>query len=437
MEPTMKRILLALLSIGIIGCSGEGENGDKLTAIRFMNLMTDTNRVVFQVRESTFPAVGFRLATPYQSFGGTYEYDLELVDAGGLLSTLIEDRVLTIDGDNGWTFYAVGTVATPEFFAVSAANGAPAAGSAKTQIVNATRESLTVSVYADGQAGSGLQYSATVGGRRNAAPTDVPAQAVQLRVERADGTVVFDSTSFELSDQDDVTFVITDYLGPGPAVTGGEVLLVHREGLVSPLATTGRSSTLRYVHALTNLPDAIVTRTDSVQASADTTLSFATVSTRESVQADTYDLSVAPADNIGAPVYSTSETLDGGIEYSSVLVDDLAAPGSFLLVDDTRPVVTHARLSFIHAAAGLATVDVYIAPSEVDNFAGAVFEDVAYRSGTGIDLAPQSYNFTVTTPDTLDILAGPFEVDLAADSVGTLLLHEATTGGEPYAISVP
>ena len=32
-------------------------------------------------------------------------------------------RVLTVDGDNEWTFYAVGTVAAPDFFAAVAANG--------------------------------------------------------------------------------------------------------------------------------------------------------------------------------------------------------------------------------------------------------------------------------------------------------------------------
>lgn len=431
----MKRLILIILAAALSACDSSG-GGDGLTEIRFVNLVADSDRVVFQVREDNFPVVDFRLATPYQRFGGTYEYDLELVRLDNTLSTLVEDRVLTVDGDNEWTFYAVGTVGAPDFFPAVAANGDPAEGFAKIQFVNATQETVTSYVYASGQFGPGTQASATVGARNYAAPTEVQAQSVQVRVERADGSVAFDSSPFDLASLADVTFVVTDYLGPGAAVSAGEVLKVDHAGLVEAVATTGRPATLRYVHALTNLPDAIVTRTDALQASSDTTLAFATGSPRESVDAGTYDITVAPADNPGAPIYATQASPEQGLEYSLLLVGDLATPDSLLLVDDTRPVATVARIVFMHGAPGLAGVDVYVSEVDQDNLTGIVFPAVAHRSTLRLDLPGEARNITVVTAGTTDVVAGPLEVNFAAGAVETALLHDAETGGSPFGLSI-
>ena len=427
----MKRLTILLLAGLLVACSG-GETGDGLTRIRFMNLIEDSDRVLFQAEESSFPVLDFQGGTAYQRFGGTYSFDLELINPDNTFTTLVEDRVLTVDGDNGWTFVAVGSVAAPEFFPVIAANGEPAAGSAKVQIVNATPESLTVTVYAAGQFGAGNQLSSAIGPRAYVDPVEITAQSVQLRVERSDMSIAFDSTPFDLASLDELTFVVTDYVGAGAAVSSGEVLRVDFTGIPTPLETTGRQATVRYVHALTNLPDATVTRTDSLQASTDTDVSFAAASARDLVDPDDWGFSIAPTGNPGAPVYDTSETLSAGFEYSLVFHGDLGAPDSFLLLDDTRPVASGAKISFIHAAPGLAIVDIFVAEVGAENISGTVFAGVAYPSMVPISTPGEARKFTVVTSGTTDIVAGPLELSLADGAVETLLLHDAPTGGEPY-----
>lgn len=431
----MQRLILIILAAALSACDSSG-GGDGLTEIRFVNLLADSDRVVFQVREDNFPVVDFRLATPYQGFGGTYRFDLELVQLDNTLSTLVEDRVLTVDGDNEWTFYAVGTVAAPDFIPAVAANGDPAAGFAKIQFVNATQETVTAYVYAAGQFDTGTLYSTQIGARNYAEPTEVQAQSVQVRVERADGSVAFDSSPFDLASLEDVTFVVTDYLGAGPAVSAGDVLKIDHGGVVEAVATTGRPATLRYIHALTNLLDAIVTRTDALQASSDTMLSFATGSARESLDAGTYDITVAPADNPGAPIYDTQASPEEALEYSLLLVGDLATPDSLLLVDDTRSVATGARIELIHGAPGLAEVDVYVSQVGEGNLTGTVFLALAHRSTLQLDLPGEARNITVVTAGTADVVAGPLEVNFAAGAVEAVLLHDAETGGSPFGLSI-
>jgi len=430
----MKRAILIILSVVLAACGSSG-GGDGLTEIRFMNLIADSDRVVFQVREDSFPPVDFRLASAYRSFGGTYNFDLELVEINGTLSTLVEDRLLTVDGDNEWTFYAVGTVAAADFFPVIAANGDPAENFTKIQFVNSTQASLTAYIYADGQLVAGLQYSSTVGPRSYVEPTEVPSQTVQVRVERGDGSVAFESSPFALTSLGDVTFVMTDDLGPGPAVAAGDVMIVDHSGVVVPVPTPGRPATLRYIHALTNLSDATVTRTDPLQASTDATLAFATASPRETVDADTYDVAVAPATNPGAPVYNTSESLIADVEYSLLLIGDIAAPDSMLLADATRPVATGARVSLNHAAPGLGAVDVYVSVPGEESLSGTIFVAVAHRATLRIDAPGAARVVTITTSGTTDIVAGPLEVDLSVGAVETLLLHDAETGGAPFGLT--
>lgn len=429
----MKRIILILLAVALAAC-GDNPTGDKLTSIRFMNLMTDTNLVLFQVGESNFSSIGFRLATPYQSFGGTFDFDLELINPDNSFTTLIEDRTLTIDGDNGWTFYAVGTVAAPDFIPAFRANGEIAANMSRVQVVNATQESLTTIVYANGQPVSGLLTSATVGARDFATAATVASQSGQVRVERADGTILFDSDEFELVSEADVTIVVTDSVGPGPDPV--DVLLVDGIGLVGPAPVTGRASTLRYMHALTNLPDANVTRTDSMQTSTDTALAFATASAREQIEADTYDITVTPAGNMGAPVYNSTAELGGGIEYAIVFTGDLAAPESFEVIEETRPVANFAKISIVHGAAGLADVDIYVSISTEENLSGLQISDVAHSSKSEVDLGAGAYNLTVTNANSVDVVAGPLEVNLVDGTVSTVLLHDVTTGGAPFELSM-
>ena len=326
-------ILIILVSL-LVACSG-GPTGDKLTAIRFMNLMTDTSLVVFQVERSSFPSTDFRQVTPYQPFGGTYDFDLELGQCGQYVHE--SDRRSRADGRRRQRLdvFAVGTIAAPEFIPAFRANGEIAVDTTRVQFINGTQESLVVTLYANGQPVAGLLSSATVGARNFAAAELVTSQSGRVRVERTDGTLLYDGDAFTLASQGDLTIVLTEYVGPG---RNRSRCCSWTRARSSVPRRVGRPASVRYAHALTNLPDATVTRTDSMQMSTDTSVSFSTASARETVAADTFDISVAPAGSPGAPVYNTTAELAADREYTIVLTGDLGAPSSFELFDNTRVV---------------------------------------------------------------------------------------------------
>ena len=341
-----------------------------------------------------------------------------------------------MDGNREYTFYAVGTVANADFFAVPAANDDPSEDSAKMQFVNATQEPLTVFVYTQGMLGAGTQYTEIIGARDYQPPVEVPAQSVQIQVEREDGSIAFTSLSFNLQNEWDITFVLTDYLGPGQAAAGVEVLRIEDSGNTVSVATTGRPASLRFVDALTGQPDMAVTTTDVLQTQDTTYMSFASGTDREILDPGFYLLDVAPSDNLGGIFFTTTLSLIGGFDYSVVLTGSLGGPESILLVDEEREIVTHSNLTIVVAAESIPEVDIYVSEFGADPFSGSRFVEVPYRTAKSLMRSRGVHNITITSPGSTSILVGPIAIDLTNSASDTVLLHEAEHSGTPFSLSV-
>lgn len=427
-------LLIALASL-FAGCSSS--NGDSgVTELRVMNLITDSNYVGYEMNEEDYASVSYKSITGFSSVLGSYVVDLELIDADGITSTLVDNKSITMDGDREYTFYAVGTVASADFFVVPAANDDPTEDMAKMQFVNATLEPLTVYVYTQGMIGAGTQYTEMIAARDYQAPVEVPAQSVQIQVEREDGSIAFTSLSFNLQNEWDITFVLTDYLGPGQAAAGVEVLRIEDSGNTVSVPTTGRPASIRYIDALTAQPDIAVTRTDVLQMPNTAYMSFASGSDREIVEPGFYDLTVTPSDNLGGIFFTTSLSLIGGFDYSVVLTGSLGGPESILLVDSDREIVTHSNLSIVVAAESIPEVDIYVSKFGNGIFSGSRLASVPYRTSKSLVLPREVHNLTITSPGSTSILVGPVAIDLTNSASSTVLLHEAENGGTPFGLSV-
>ena len=276
----------------------------------------------------------------------------------------------------------------------------------------------------------------TLDGRSYAAPVELATQSVQLRVEREDGSVAFESLSFTLQNEWDVTFVVTDYLGPGGPAAGVEVLRFDDDGGAVTVATSGLPSSIRTVNALSGVGEVEVTISDALQTTSKKSVAFASGTSRELVDSGLYAIGVTPSDNVGAPLLDATVSVIGGFFYTLALTGDLAAPDFFLLIDETRPVASQARIGIIQAALGLPEVDIYVSEFGSDIFGGTVFRDVPFRTNREVTVASGVYSVTVTSPDSTSILVGPFPVDLADGAVETLLIHDSQEGGAPFGISV-
>ena len=431
----MKYLVVILLLTLLSGCGGSNNSDSSVTELRIMNLITDSDIVGFELNEENFASVGYKGVSGFIDVAGNFQVDLELFDADGISTTLVDDRSITMDGNREYTFYAVGTTTTADFFAVPAENEETTADHAKLQFVNGTQENLTVFVYAPGELTSGVLHTETIAPRDFAIPVEIPTQAVQLQVHRDDGTVVFLSLTFTLQNEWDVVFVLTDYLGPGGPDFGIDVLGMEDSGVVFTVGRSGLPASIRYVDAMSGLPAITVTSTDLLQVSTAEDVSFGQSTGRADIDGGIYNVTATPADNVGAPVFNTTVSIIGGFEYTLMLAGDLALPESFLLVDDTRSVATHAKLQIAHTAQSLPEVDVYIAPFGGDIFSGNVFAGMPYRTSRDLSLADGLFNITVTSPSSQSILVGPFTVNTTTGSVDTVIIHESASGGAPFGIS--
>ena len=263
----MKNKLLIFLIATLAACSSDNSATLDETELRVVNLITDSDVVGFELNEEDFAAVGYKSASGFIDISGNFQVDLELFDANGITTTLVDDKSITMDGNREYTFFAVGTTTTADFFAVPAENVETTADHSKLQFVNGTAENLTVHVYTPGRFSSGILYTETITPREFAEPVEISTQAVQLQVVRDDGTVAFLSLTFTLQNEWDVVFVLTDYIGPGGSDVGIDVLGIEDTSIVFSVGRSGLPASLRYVDAMSGLPDITVTATDLLQTS--------------------------------------------------------------------------------------------------------------------------------------------------------------------------
>ena len=431
----MKNTFLVFLLFWLTACSDNNATIDE-TELRVVNLITDSDVVGFELNEADFAAVKYKNASGFVDISGNYQVDLELIDADGISTTLVDDKSITMDGNREYTFFAVGTTTTADFFAVPAEKVEPIPDHSKLQFVNGTTENLTVHVYAPGQFSSGELYTETIPSREFAVPVEIPTQAVQLQVIRDDGTLAFLSLTFTLKNEWDVVLVLTDYVGPGGADVGIDVVGIEDTSVVFTVGRAGLPASIRYVDAMSGLPDLTVTATDLLQISNSQDVAFSSATDRIEVEGGVYNITTTPTGNIGAPILNTTLSIIGGFEYTLMLAGDLSLPESFLLVDDTRAIATHAKLQIAHTARSLPEVDIYISAFGGDIFSGVAFFGMPYRTSRALSLPDGLFNVTVTSPSSQSILVGPFTIDTDTGTVDTIILHESASGGAPFGISM-
>ncbi|MEM7284059.1 MAG: DUF4397 domain-containing protein [Pseudomonadota bacterium] len=266
---------------------------------------------------------------------------------------------------------------------------------------------------------------------------EIATQLVQLTVTTTDNSTVFNSLEFSLQNEADLLYVLTEYQGPGGADVGIDVVEINSSASVVAVGRTGIPSSLRYIDAMPGLDALTITATDLIQGSATSfDLNFGQASGRQQILSSAYGIVTTPTDNVGAIILDTTLSAIGGIAYTLILTGDLSEPESFLLVDDTRVVSTHAKLGIVHAAESLPESDVYIAPFGGDIFVGTKLADMLYRTSRDLIFADGLYNITVTTEGSESILVGPITVDLSRGSITSVLIRESVNGDDPYGLEV-
>ncbi len=346
---------------------------------------------------------------------------VEAIVPGG--NAVVIDETLDLEFSTDYTVIAVGDVAAPIApLVISNPSSEPiAAGSFRAQVVHAAPAAPPVDVYVTAP-GADLATSTPV----NPAPlayqgaTDraqVPAGNYQIRVTLAGdpATVVFDSGELALAADADLMIVAVENTGPGgtpiqlvvldgtaaapllDADTPASVVAVHASPdapAVDILADVRSTATVEALPLAVNLPFAQACAIPAVPAPGEYGLSVTATGDPTTVALQ-FDLDVAQADEFTAIVT--------GYLGSTPAIQPLP------LANDTRSVVTEAKLRVTHASPGTGPVDLYLVADGTDlNDAAVVpsFAAVPFTADTGIlSIAPGTYDVYVTPAGDKGVIA--------------------------------
>lgn len=364
---------------------------------------------------------------------GTYEIQIDALLPNGT-ATVIGPLDLTINADTTYSAIAVGKVADGSLapLVLTQPSTDVAAGSARAFVVHAAPDAPAVDVFVT-TPGADLSATAPLGSfafQESLGPVEVAAGDYQIRVTPAgDATaVLFDSGTVTLADGADLLLSAVANTGPGSSPISLALLDGTQSGEIFDAATPAR---LRVVHASPDAPNVDVIANDSITLVSD--LPFPSSSGFLSVDPATYNVKVTAAGNASAVVIDADLTLEAGVSYDVLAIDNLASIQALIAADDPRPIATAAKLRIVHASPTAQDVDIYVtAPGAGIADATPVLSSIPFGANTGfLGLDAGSYDVTVTPAGTKDAAIGPATITIDAGSIYTAIARDADGGGAP------
>lgn len=425
-------ILIALVS----ACDSSSDNDQSATTrARFVNLVTDSENITFEVDESVQAnSIDFRRASVFSNVSGIVEIDVELLDDEDNATTLINDQQVTLDGEIDYTLFATGTSANASLFVSQRTREGPEVDFTRVQFINATNLSLSISM-SPAINPTENEYSASLSSLSADTPDTYLSQSVIFQVRDESENLLLETTAFSLESEESISIVVTDYVGPSNSEVFVDLLVLDNGSETMELTGTTVNATVRFLHAVTNLPNASIQLVDENLASTTSVLSYGQATDRGNIEAGLFEVALADTSSPESSLLNTSVSLLGGFDFTYLLTGDMSAPEGILVIDEIREVATHAQLNLVHAAASLGDVDVYISSDISDPISGDSLMDLSYRSRRSAGLGDGTYSITATSQGSSAIVAGPFLLQLGDGTITDLVLREDMSSGAPFSFS--
>jgi hypothetical protein len=268
---------------------------------------------------------------------------------------------------------------------------------------------------------------------------EVPAGDYQIRITDPNdsATVFYDSGTVTLPAGGDWVALATNNTGAG----GSPVNLLVDTGtgpLVVPDVNSG--SDIRVVHAISDAPgvDVWINGTPPTMDSPLYNLAFKDVTGYLPVPAADYTFNVGV--NGSDPVVvvdalTLAASLAATTTYTAMAIGDLDDGNDnvelFVVADETRRVLTEAKLRAIHASTLAGNVDIYVSADASPSADDTIISNVPYKGDTGLLALSPGEVYIMITPagDMNNIAIGPVMLDLAGSSITTLVAVDDGAGG--------
>lgn len=351
------------------------------------------------------PSLAFNQFAGYVSLpAGTYQ--IGVVPAGQSKPVVIDASLDLRDGV-AYTALAVNTLAQIEPLVV-VDDRSPVLSGSRIRFVHASPDAPAVDIaLADG----GPVLFGNVAFKEAPPAIVVPSGTYDLEVRLAGtDTVVLPLPGIALGEGFGYTAVATGLAFGAPAL--GALLLTD----VAPPAE------VRVIHASPDAP-AVDVLVDGATVLAD--LAFSEASGYLPVPEGTYDVSVIASGSEGPAVIEASRSLEAGVSYSVLAIDELASIQPLVLVDDRTLPGDATRVRFVHASPDAPAVDIALAGGAV-LFGNVVFGGV----GTPITVPAGTYDLEVRLAGTDTVVLPLPGVTLGVNTVYTVVAI-GLVGGTP------
>lgn len=430
-------LLATLMLTGLTACNGDDDdNGDdELARVRALHASADAPALNMQLGGTPLAAgLDFATGTGFTTLqAGQAQLTVEGLNPTGTV-TFVGPTPLDLEDGNDYTVTAVGPSGSIQTIVISRPQTDLASGEVRLQVLHAAPSVGTVDAYVTtpGADLAAAAPAATLSYQQASDPVDVPAGSYQIRLTPAGApaVVVFDSGPVPLTAGDDLLLAAVPFLGPGLA----PVQLIQLDGSGStPILDAGTQSSLRAVHAVADAPPVDVIANDVFALPLIEDLAFPEATSFLTVPAGPANLKITPAGNGGSILVDQDVDLDPGSMYTVVALGPLASISAAALPADHRPVATAAKLRVIHGSPTAGTVDLYLTTPGTDlATATPVAANVPFSADTGfLQVAPGSYELTVTPTGSTTPAIGPLAVTLDASGVYTAVARDAVGGGAP------
>ena len=419
---------LVLTGLGFAGCTeSQREEATGEAGIRGIHAMPTAPAVAFLIEERSLSQLSYRGVSTAEAFDDlTYNFNFDTAFPGDTESTRLATVSADIQPDIEYVFALTGTVDAPSIvvwetpertfeegetvFEASAGHLAAAAGE------------LDVYLAPPGTAPAAGQARGTLAFGDIMEPFDVEAGDWVLTVTAAGdpADVLFQSGTQEIGERTAVLFTIQD---SEPSLTSTlSVQRVTRGAGASQLADSRFPPTRRFVHAAFGTAGIDVVVDDDFGSPVVSGLTFGQVSADVAVPAGNADYSLTQAGNPGAILHEEEDASAANSRSTSFIAGE---PGDLELVtfpDNRRSIPRVARLRLTLVSANFEEADIYILESGTDIAdAGPGFSRMKTLVSTGyLDLAPGSYDVTITVGGEKTVAAGPLTLDLASGSITDL-----------------
>ena len=258
--------------------------------------------------------------------------------------------------------------------------------------------------------------------------TTTAAEGIQLEVRDASGNLLFASGNFNLNARTEAVFALIDYFGPGTETV--QMVNVNAPNFFSERTLPVQARSLNLI------PD---------QGPIDFSLNatplasnqiFADISSYQDAVSGDNTLTVTTFGDPTDELLSTTQNVNAGrfITFGvSGLVDDIS---SATTVDERRPIATHARLTITHLSPTFSTnIDIYVLPPERNiNNSFPLINGMDQNDTFAGDVTPGTFNVSITTAGTKDVLIGPVRIDIEARNYYTTVIADSDGGGEPITL---